>query len=354
MECRIIRHGERDRVGELHRELVAFDPALGQPPFRGNPVSSEPDFPFLFYFIEDGTILGTRRAIPDIVHRGGRSYPLAWSYDTVVQPAARGKGIGTKLVAAQVEEFDRSSRISAAAFSAAAMMRIYDKLGYTVLGFVPRYALVRDSAAFLESKLGNAALAKLVSIPGNVALSALARMRGARNTEGLAISRVDTLEWQHLTARLPEPSDIYHWDDGPDWAAARLQPGDACYAVRSGKADRTIALFVLRDRRSELGEMQSKTSRSTIMHYRYDGTEAGASALACALADQLYRDGKTVADIVTSDPLLQSKLARLGFARREEGMTFVFKTPPGMALPGAGERSDWKLTHFCSDGFLFP
>lgn len=354
MECRVVRYGEKDRVDELHRELVAFDRSLGEPKFPGNPVPSDPRFPFLFYYIEGGEILGTRRAIPDLVCRGSHSFPLAWGFDTVVQPAARGKGIGTKLVAAQVAEFDKRDEICAAAFSAAPMMRIYRKMGFTVLGFVPRHALVRKSVSFLTSKLGSAGLARIASVPVDLALSARLRMRKARNLDGLAVRTVEAGQWQELWQEISEPGDAYRWDDRAAWVAGRIQRGDTCYAVRSSDGNRLIALFVLRDRQGEPGEAHPVTSRMTMMHYKYDGSGEGASALARALASRLYEDRKSVADIITSDPRLQSHLAKAGFARREEGMTFVFRAPPGMALPDAERQSDWKLTHFCSDGFLFP
>lgn len=354
LECRVVRYGEIDRVGELHRELVAFDRSLVAPKFPGNPVPSDLQFPFLFYYIEDGQILGTRRAIPDLLRRSSHSYPLAWGFDTVVQPAARGKGIGTKLVAAQVAEFDKREEICAAAFSAAAMMRIYRKLGFTVLGFVPRHALVRESAPFLSSKLGSAALARIASIPFDLALSARLRVRKARNLDDLTVRAMHPAQWRDLWEQLSEPDKAYRWDDRADWVAARLQRSDTCYAVRSNESDRPIALFVLRERQEEPGKAHSVASRMTMMHYKYDGSHEGAWALARALASCLYEDRRSVADLITSDPLLQSHLERAGFSRREEGMTFVFLAPPGMTLPDAERQSDWKLTHFCSDGFLFP
>jgi GNAT superfamily N-acetyltransferase len=354
MECRVVRYGEKDRVRELHRELVAFDPSLGEPKFHGNPVPSDPHFPFLFYCIEDGQILGSRRAMPDIVRRGSRSYPFAWGFDSFVQPAARGKGIGSKLVAAQVAEFDKREEFCAAAFSAAAMMRIYRKMGFNVLGFVPRHALVRESAPFLSSKLGSAALARIASIPLDLALSARLRMRKGRNLDDLTVSAIEPTQLRELWEELPEPGDVYRWDDPAEWATSRLQQADICCAVRSSDSDRLIALFILRDRQLQPDEAHPVASRMTMVHYKYDGSDKGAWALARALASRLYEDRKSVADIVTSDPLLQSHLERAGFSRREEGMTFVFRAPPGMTLPDAERQSDWKLTHFCSDGFLFP
>ncbi len=47
-------------------------------------------------------------------------------------------------------------------------------------------------------------------------------------------------------------------------------------------------------------------------------------------------------------------MARQRSKRRGDGMTFDSKESDPTKLPQAGKLSDWKLTHFCSDGFLFP
>lgn len=354
MECRLIRFGEAGEAENRHSELFAHDPELASPPFPSNPVASDPDFPFLFYCVENGTVLGSRRAIPDIVYREGASYPIAWCYDTIVSPAARGKGIGTRLVSLQVDEFERRNELSAAAFSAAAMMRIYEKLGYRVLGFVPRYALIRDTAPFLRKKLANPALARLAAIPANLALSARYASTGLQSFDESQLTTIDDQGWRRLWSEIPTVRNTYNWDEGADWSAARIQRQDSRYIVRSARDDRVLALFVLRHRAPPCDGTTSSEARLTMVHYKYDGSPEGARTLAKALAALLYRTKASVADIVTSDPCLQSQLKRFGYSRRDDGMTFVFKEPSGFSLPAARDQADWKLTHFCSDGFLFP
>ena len=352
MECRIVRYRERHDVARLHAELVGARPEYSQVPFDTNPVPFDDDFPYLFYFIDGDDILGVRRAIPDVCYREGEEIAFAWCYDTVVNPDHHGKGIGTKLVAVQVEEFARRGQVSGAAFSAPAMMRIYDKLGYSVLGFAPKYAKVRNVAPFLHRKVRSGVIASLMAVPLNLAQKALEL---GRARSGFSIEQLNTGEFERFWNDISTKGARYHWDADARWVASRLGPNDETWAVRTAPNGKPSAVLVVRDRkRVENDADKVAVHRLTLMHYGLATEPDSMDALAAGLSKLLRTKNADVADIITTEPDANSALARQGFKRRGDGMTFVFKEPGATRLPQSGKLSDWKLTHFCSDGFLFP
>ena len=348
MECRIVRFGEKDEVRRLHPVLATERPDLLAPAFPENSVESDDEFPYLFYFIDGDQILGSRKAIPDTVERGGNVYPFAWCFDTYVNPEHHGKGIGTKLVAQQVKEFDARGQLSGAAFSAPAMMRIYEKLGYEVLGFGPRLAAVRKTRPFLQERIGTAA--SVIAPFANFALAAKAWRKRSLSSGDYTLTRIASDDVINAIAEVQNSSKVYHWDSSAEWIASRLKKDDKVYLLDIA-GSQTSAILVTRIREQESVVGKASLKRLTLMHYRCPPQAFDLSAR--ALIKLSRKENADVADIVTSDPGMIATFEKHGFSQRSDGMTFVYKLPPGMVLPEAADLSDWHLTHFCSDGFLF-
>ena len=353
MECRIVRFGQRHNIAKNHPELATARPDLVTPAFPENPVSSDDDFPYLFYFIENGEIVGVRKAIPDLVWRGSETFPFAWCFDTYVNPEHHGKGIGTKLVAVQVEEFERRGDISAAAFSAPAMMRIYEKLGYDVLGCVPKYARLRNTAPFLARKISSNFAVSLLAPFVNAGLAVWLRLRSDEGNRNIKVRKVSHETFRILSKGFERDNYLY-WDQEADWTINRLQQSDTLYSVHEKSAETPSVILVAR-LRDQLGKGASlPIKRLTIVHFIIDEDVADSFSHLAQAANLLLRQTKAdVVDIVTSSPDLQKVLQDRGFSRRGEGMTYVFKAPTCLPLPNADQQSDWHLTHYCSDGFLF-
>ena len=180
MEYRVVQWDERERARELHPQLMNARPELIEPPFTAIPVPMPDDFPFFFYILDGDAIAGYRRAVPDVAVIYGRETAWAWNFDLFIEPHYRGKGIGKRLVVQQVEEFSRRGIVSGAAFSAPATLRIYERLGFRVLGHAPRLALVRNVRPFLASRArGRGGWPELAPL-GNGALWAIRRGRQRR------------------------------------------------------------------------------------------------------------------------------------------------------------------------------
>ena len=347
MKCRMVRYGERNELQRLHPVLVEERPDLLAPAFPKNPVTTDGEFPYLFYFIEGDQIVGSRKAIPDTVKRGGELYPFAWLFDAYVNPNFHGQGIGTKLVQAQVEEFGRRNQLSGATYSTETMLRIYEKLGFEI-GICPRLAAVRNTRPFLQERVG--ATASVISPFANLALGAKAWLKGSLSSSDYSLTHVAQDEVSSAIANVQNSLKVYHWDTSDGWIASRLKEDDKIYLLQVA-GSQTSAMFVTRLREQESADGEASLKRLTLMHYRCP--PQALDQCARALNKLSRRENADVADIVTSDPEMITAFEKHGFSQRSDGMTFVYKLPPGMVLPEAANLSDWHLTHFCSDGFLF-
>ena len=353
MECRIVRFGQRHNVAKDHPELAAARPDLVTPAFSENPVGSDDKFPYLFYLIEDGVILGSRKAIPDRVYSGPEGLPYAWCFDMYISSEARGKGLGHLLMQRMVEEFASRGTIVGGAFSVPAVMRLYQKLGYDVLGFTPKYARLRNVAPFLAKKIRSRFAVSLLAPIANAGLAAWSKLRSGDRNANITVQGVDPESLGTLSEEFDRGSQLY-WDRESNWIISRLQPSDTLYCVREKSSKNPSAMLVarLRDQPSDGDLLPVK--RLTIMHFVVDANVTGScSHLAQAVCLLLRQTKADVADIVTSSPDLRTALNGRGFTQRGEGMTYVFKTPSGLNLPNADQQSAWHLTHFCSDGFTF-
>jgi GNAT superfamily N-acetyltransferase len=353
MEYRVVSTSETDRIADLHPELMASRPDLAEYPFSRNPVAAPDDFPFLFYVLDGDVIAGFRKAIPEIVYLGGQQQPWAWAFDSFIEPDYRGRGVGGHLVELQVEEIGKRGIASGAAFSAPAMLRIYRRLGFRVAGHAPRMCLVRNARPFLRPRLRGGPLLAVGSGAGNAALAFERALRGALHPVGrFEIRSIGADLFAELFDRSAVRTEPNYWAGEANWILARLRADDALYQLARGGESVPCALLVLRDRL----QAQPRTGpvrRLTLMEFAPLDEGADVPALiAAALGRLLLSSHADVADVVTSWPPLLAALAARGFRQRGEGMSFVYKFPPGTPdAPDAGLES-WHLTHFCSDGFL--
>jgi GNAT superfamily N-acetyltransferase len=350
MECRIVRYGEQDRLDELHPILARTRPDLAEPAFPNNPVEYDADFPYLFYLIENEEILGSRRAMPDLLYKGGCQLPFAWCFDMHLTAESRGRGFGTRLMRATRNEFEGKGIISGGCFSAPSVIHIYKKLGYKVLGFAPKYALVRNSKPFLAEKITSAFASRILGSAVNVGLAMRSAIIG-RSKAGVTVERLNPDSWGRMAGNEHWDRSRWHWDEDPKWCLSRLRESDEVLLVNHPRAG-GCAMMVLRGPRS--GGGGGNANRLSLMHYRlHANCPEAAPALGEALEVVLRATGADVADAISSSPELGSALRKRGFVRRGEGMTFVYHAPGPVGLDDAATLSDWHLTHFCSDGFLF-
>lgn len=353
MDYRFAVIGDIPRMADRHPELVKHRPDLAKPAFLANPVPYDSDFPFIFYVVDGGQIVGSRRAIPDRANLLGREVSWAWCFDTSIDGNHHGKGIGSRLVQLQVEAFDNRGIVSGAAFSAPAMMRIYQKLGYFVLDPTPRMARVRNAHPFLARRMKNSPFLRLATMSANMVLASNLLIRGfASSTRQFSVHEIDKKQFVNLYNDSAVRYQENYWADA-NWIIARLGNADSLLQIKHQKSQDPSAVFVLRNR-EQVESHGIILKRLSIMHFALlDKDSSTPSLLPKALLRQMDQKRTDVGDIITSSPIILNEFYRYGFRQRGEGMTFVYKIPKSLDLPAASDIKEWELTHFCSDGFLF-
>ncbi|MGB3737842.1 MAG: GNAT family N-acetyltransferase [Pontixanthobacter sp.] len=354
MEYRYATIGEADRMAELHPELFAARPDLASPAFPENPIAGEADFPFIFYVSDGADIVGSRKAIPDTALIGGTRFDWSWCFDTYVSPNHHGKGIGKKLVAMQVEAFERLNIISGAAFSAPAMMHIYAKLGYRVLECAPRMTLVRDPKPFIAAKLPFEPVLSMASAAAALALKMEQRLRGSRKADReFRLTPIDREAFASRFQNAEFRSGINHWALSDAWPVARLHHNDELVLVEGEGSGDALALMVLRERAVDPTSNAAPRRLSIVYFVPLEAGAGVTDIIAAGVARLLSERKMDVVDLITSSPDLIESFRKRAFRARGEGMTFVYKIPSALDIPQFEDIADWHLTHFCSDGFLF-
>lgn len=357
MDYRVVQWNERDRARELHPQLMTARPDLLEPPFAANPVPMPGDFPFFFYILDGDALAGYRRAVPDVAIVDGQEVAWAWNFDLFIEPQYRGKGIGKRLVVQQVEEFSRRGIVSGAAFSAPATLRIYERLGFRVLGHAPRLALVRNVRPFLASRLrGRGGWPELAPL-GNAVLWAIRRLRAVANAvPPVTIEAIDRERFAQEFAAAGGHLGARHWARGADWLFARMSDDDRLWRASDAMSGRTAGVLVIRDRivhETSAAGIAYAVRRATVMDFAAaDHGEETMAALAASLEAYLEASGADMIDVVTSAPAFIAALESRGFGQRGVGMSFAYKTPAEGADTGDDALCDWHLTHNTSDGFL--
>ncbi len=356
MDYQVITWGEREQITDPNSARWSNRPDLIALPFPENPVPTPDDFPHLFYVTDGNKIVGNRKTVPDIAHMEGEERRWSWNFDTFIDPEYRGKGVGRHLVDLQVAEIAKRGIISAAAFSAPGTLRIYERLGFQIIGHAPRMTLVRNTRPFLQSRFRNAFLLTTASMLGNMVLATERTLRSAlHRSDGFEIIAVDKSRFGELFNHRVVRVQPNYWARQADWVLARLQPDDTLFEITRAGDREPCALFVLRDRvlREKLADAQEREIRRlTLMHFEFlDDADDLSQLLAAALRQLLQQTGADVADTITSYPPLLKALATGGFRPRGPGMSFVFSLPPGESANTT--LTGWHLTHFCSDGYSF-
>ena len=355
MKFEYVEWAARERALERFPELARERPDLLRPSFEDNPMAMPDDFPFLFFASENGQVVGSRKSMPDVVWIGGEPKLWAWNFDTFVEPRYRGRGVGRKLVELQIREVGKRGIISGASFSAPATMRIYQKLGFQVLGHAPRMNLVRRTRPFLHSWGIPRPLLGIGSFLGDATLKVDLKLRHFfRGRPRLDLARIDAATFEEMFRKSVVRKQLNYWDGGPQWVLARRRSSDALIVASRSNDEMPVVTFVARERfQSDMIRGQErKIKRLSIMHFDFlDDGEDVPQIFASAVASLLEQCRADVADVITSFPPAVLALTARGFRSRGPGMSFCCILPEQAHI--RGKLSDWHLTHFCSDGFMF-
>ncbi len=370
LHYRYVRFDERHAIEAHHPELARSDKSEADLPIACEGLDTPDEMPILLYVLDtqSGKVVARRRMLPDAAVIGGVSYPWAWGYDTIVDKECRGRKIGGKILDFQNTIFDELKFSTAAAFSAPRMMTIYKKRAYNIVGFCPRMTLAKRAGPFIKNRLGDnlpgSLLGKMLAPLGDLAMSAkLALKVSLASLPSVVLKEIPQADLPGLyhdpnaansDAQNPQRAGA-HWAKKPSWISERLGDGDRVFTVAASEDAPVSAMFVLRKRAMPDDPGEAQAERISVMYYdRFCEAEIAADHIAAGLVQFARGEAFDALDFVCSDLTINAKLAKTGFVPRGDGMTYVFRDALGQLVGAPTNLEGWHLTHFCSDGFLFP
>lgn len=310
-----------------------------------NPFTSLEDIPL--WIVQSGRkIVGQLATIPVDLKVGRDTIRAIWILDFVILPEYRGQGLGKRLVLAARESFPIMLTLGINEQSTA----VFRSLKWVALGGVHRYhRLLYPGDAFREfSKFEPLRrLANLSYAPFRP------RYSRTSDTEGYLVREITTFGadfedlWQRAGAQwtcavVRSPSYL-------EWQFSR-QPGKKFDVLGLYEHDRLVGYVVLFFRKDERSSVPPKAAISDLCYDASGSAQVIEGLLKAALRLALVRRaGSLVTDIL--DPLVETRLQRLGFWRIKAAPQFMASTSEHQDL--IYKESNWFLTRGDSDVSIF-
>ena len=362
-------HRELDKIkemyGDLPQNLLVLESVLTSCP------QLTKDFPAFFYVTnERNEIISSMGAYPDILYSENEKFPWAWLSDIVTKKEYEGRGLATVVIQGALPFFHQSGIGCGVVFSNPVSMHILKKSGFSLLGHLSRYVILKSARPFLKEHVKWAAVVK----PMNFVLSGLLQVyyrlcivtqTGVKGLKNIELEQ----DGQHNPALSTILSErVYqkqlHFDDSYErltWKmkACNLKDNCSLYVARAsnnGKPSNPLAYFVVRFREQiePLAERYKGFKRMTVMDFGLLKNDAQLYPFVARKILGLFKKSDAeVLDVVSSLDEFGSVLRRLGAIRLGRGFSLMCLAPTNWNLHWEKNITNWELTHFSGDVFIF-
>lgn len=311
--------------------------------YLDNPLTSPDGIP-LWVVWSGSQIVGQLATIPVDLKVGSGKTRAIWILDFVILPEYRGRGLGKRLVLAAGESFPTMLTLGINEQSKA----VFRSLKWVALGGVHRYhRLLYPGDAFSEvSKVEP--LRRLVNLG-----YAPFRPRDAGTSDASSVREVTTFGadfedlWQRASTQWP--CAVVRSPRYLEWQFAR-QPGKKFDVLGLYEHDRLVGYAVLFFRKGGRGGAPPKAAISDLCYDAGGSPRVIDELLKAALSRAIARRaGSLVTDVL--DPLVETRLRRLGFWRIKNAPQFMASTAEHQDL--IYKESNWFLTRGDSDVSIF-
>ena len=360
MEFFQVSLSEQDDVAQNHPVLAASEPDLLGPIFQAGAGITQ-DFPYLYYGQEDGRIACYIRSFPDASVYRGQSQIWSWNADLFTHPDFRRRGLAQALVEQQMQACDRLGMIWGGVFSSPPALRLYEKLGFTMIGFVPRLCALRTVTPFLAHHMPRsaAAMGNALYAPFYRARSAYFSRRAGTSGRGVLeeIAPEDLAALPIAEACRPE---TVHWDQSAEWVARRqaVRGIDRFFVLRATGSETPLAYAAIRQRPNAIRPIREKyfgVDTMTLTHFgSFAPTEVSAPLLVEALLGMFHASDAHLLEIIASHPAVEQAARERGMIGLGAGMSFKYYAPEPLrhSLPTEGPEN-FHLTHYMGNSFSF-
>lgn len=357
---RHVLFSERDRVAELHPELAVQCPNFVTP-YLAEATSYPAEFPYAFYAIEEGVVASRINSFCDTALVEGKKYAWAWNANLFTNSAFRGRGLAEQIINYQLDEFSKRQVVWGGTFSSDPALRLYHKLGFTIVGSAPRMCLLRRPYAFLTHHIGGKAAARLLSALYQGGYSAAGALLFHQRSFGRGYS-IEQIDPDQLAKIERDQSIQYgrlaHWENDAELLKAKMRVrGSDSIALVRDSSGRPLFFFLWRVRKTAERPIKEKylgVRMFSVMDFCWLSEERAADALIQAVIAVFQKSSADLLEFVTSSPDVERSARSHGFLPLGSGMSFTFKAPAGHALEKLKSKvADWHLTHYSGDGFSF-
>jgi len=362
-------YGDLDKVRKTHddlpQNLLVIEDVLSSCPHLTN------DFPAFFYVTnERNEIISSMGAYPDILHYENRRFPWAWLSDIVTKKEYEGKGLATIVIQGALPFFDQREIGCGVIFSNPVSMHILKKSGFSLLGYLSRYVILKSTKPFLKEHVRWAAIVKPLDCVLSSILHVYYRLcilmhtwlKGSKDIELGQDCQNDPVSSTILSERVYRKA--LHFDDSYKrlkWKlkACNLKDNCSLHIVRTkknGNSSDPLAYFIARFREQidPLAERYKDFKRMTVMDF---GLLKNNSQLypivAMKILDLFNKSEAEVLDVVSSLDEFGTVLRRLGAVRLGRGFSLMYRAPTNWNLQWDSDINNWELTHFSGDVFIF-
>mgnify|MGYP001208920063 CR=1 FL=1 len=339
-----------------NQKFTKFDYLESCPDIRNN-------FPCFFYLTDQDKIISTLSALPDEIHASGEIFSWAWAGALFTDPYYRGKGLATLLIKNMVKVLHKRNIGWGGVFSTLEAIHIYRKLNFVIPGYANRYLLLK-TAAPLGNIVKNKMFISVLDIPYRITLRIILKLINRPlppNKFNIAVRKVDIANEDLSGIPRPYYHTPYHFNDNFDKIKWKIltTSDTVLYFIISKSTNKYLCYFVLKDRNRKTKDPFSdrffNVKLMTLMDYGVYNNDINTYEALVSAVFSLFWDGDAEAlEVISSSKILNKILKRNGMVKVFKGMSFKFCAPQSWKVnQSAAVVSNWPLTHFNGDGFMF-
>jgi GNAT superfamily N-acetyltransferase len=320
------------------------------------------DFPILCYMLDGDNVASHFSSFPDRVYYKEREYKWAWCGNLFTNPEYRGKGIASALVKEQVSLFHSKNLAWGGVFSTPAALRIYERLGFSVLGYAPRYLMIKKVTPLLKYHFANSfvigAAERAYGAVLNTARRILHDDPAFFREYAIDAEEIGAVTSKHDLENI-KYSECYHFDDLEAMTCwkMRVRKIDQLHIAHSRTGNKSFYLLVrCREIKEKalLGRYKGFKLMTVMDYGRFDLGPSISDAIISGIMVLFFASDADACELVSSDTNICKSARRHGMMRVGMGMSFAYSLPADWQFGSeCGDMHQWHLTHYRGDAFGF-
>jgi GNAT superfamily N-acetyltransferase len=325
------------------------------------------DFPVCFYIVIENKIASSFMTFPDMLFIGSREYPWAWNHATYTNPSYRGRGLATALNREAIKVLHQNGWARSAAFSSAATVHIYNKLGLTFPGYVKRYLMLKSLRPILKAHFPSQSLAgffDFLSRPFLFLMNHIIYGRKRRDDPKMKMERISLENEKALIESFPKVvhEHPFHFDSSPSKLRWKINVSNSLddqncslYMLKDAQQNHALCYFIIRTKfqREPRGSRYKDFKLMTLMDFglfRYDLHIY--SVLLKKVLNLFWASDAEIFEIVSNSNTMNSLIKKYGMLKAGRGVSFNFIVPKEWNWENEWDNlENWNITHFSVDAF---